>query len=144
MKIGIVNKLKHKLPACSTISSSGMDVRADIVKPIVLKSLKRTLINKGLFIEIPVGYEAQIRPGSGLAIKHGITVLNSPGTIDSDYRREVCIILINLSVEDFVIKVGERICQMVVAKHEMEEWMQVDTLDETDRSVGGFVHTGKI
>ena len=144
MKIRIINNSKHKLPEYSTSSSAGMDIRADINSSIVLKPLKRALINTGLFMEIPVGYEAQIRPRSGLAIKHGITVLNSPGTIDSDYRGEICIILINLSDVDFVINDGERICQMIIAKHQMAEWVEVETLEESGRGAGGFGHTGKI
>jgi dUTP pyrophosphatase len=143
MEIKIINKSKHGLPEYSTISSSGMDVRANIDNDIVLKTLERTIIKTGLFLEIPAGYEAQIRPRSGLAINKGITVLNTPGTIDSDYRGEVCIILINLSNEDFLIKDGERICQMVITKHEKAEWITVDNLVQTDRGSGGFGHTGK-
>ncbi len=143
MNIRIVNKSKHQLPAYSTISSAGMDIRANIESPITLKPLERILVKTGLFIELPDGYEAQIRPRSGLAIKFGVTVLNSPGTIDSDYRGEVCIILINLSNIDYVINDGERICQMVIAKHEKAEWINVEILEETDRGSGGFGHTGK-
>ena len=143
MKINILNKSKHLLPEYATPLSAGMDLRANIDEPIVLKSLERKLIPTGLFIELPAGYEAQIRPRSGLAIKKGITVLNSPGTIDADYRGEICIILINLSAEDFVINDGERICQMVIAAHEQAVWAEVSELGETDRGVGGFGHTGK-
>lgn len=144
MKIKIVNKSKHKLPYYSTLLSAGMDIRANIDNPVVLKPGKRVLVNTGIYMEIPVGFEAQIRPRSGLAIKYGITVLNSPGTIDSDYRGEVCIILINLSDNDFIIDDGERICQMVIAKHEKAEWIEVNSLVETERGEGGFGHTGKI
>jgi dUTP pyrophosphatase len=144
MKISIINKSKHDLPQYATVSSAGMDLRANIDNEIVVNPLCRVLVPTGLFLEIPEGYEAQIRPRSGLAIKKGITVLNSPGTIDSDYRGEVSIILINLSNEAFVIKDGERICQMVIAKHERAEWISVSSLQDTDRGVGGFGHTGKI
>lgn len=143
MKIKIVNRSKHPLPAYSTIHSAGMDIRADIDDDMVLNPMERTIVKTGLFLEIPEGYEAQIRPRSGLAIKHGITVLNSPGTIDADYRGEVCIILINLSNEKFLIKDGERICQMIISKHEKAEWVQVESLQETQRGAGGFGHTGK-
>ncbi len=143
MNIRIVNKSKHELPAYSTVASAGMDIRANIDDEIIMHPMERKLIPTGLFLEIPVGFEAQIRPRSGLAIKKGITVLNSPGTIDSDYRGEICIILVNLSQEDFVIKDGERICQMIIARHEKAEWIEVDTLVETERGSGGFGHTGK-
>jgi dUTP pyrophosphatase len=143
MEIKIVNKSKNELPAYSTIHSAGMDLRANLIEPVVLKPLERKLIPTGLFIELPVGYEAQIRPRSGLALKKGITVLNSPGTIDADYRGEICVILINLSGEEFVIENGERICQMVVASHETVEWQLVEKLEETKRGEGGFGHTGK-
>ena len=143
MKIRIVNKSRHDLPAYSTIASSGMDVRANVENDILLKPLDRILVNTGLFLEIPKGYEAQIRPRSGLALKKGITVLNSPGTIDSDYRGEVCVILINLSNEDFIIHDGERICQMVIAAHEKADWIEVDIIDNTERGHGGFGHTGR-
>ena len=143
MKIKIVNLSKHPLPKYATLLSAGMDLRANIDEPVVLKPLERKLIPTGLFIELPEGYEAQIRPRSGLAIKHGVTVLNSPGTIDADYRGEICIILINLSNEDFVINDGERICQMVIASHEHAEWVEVETLNETERGNGGFGHTGR-
>lgn len=143
MKISVVNKSKHNLPEYATDASAGMDIRANIDSEIVLNPGERTLVKTGLFLEIPIGYEAQIRPRSGLAINKGITVLNSPGTIDSDYRGEVCIILINLSTEKFVIKDGERICQMIIAKHERAEWIKVETLIDTKRGKGGFGHTGK-
>ncbi len=143
MKIKIINKSKHELPAYSTVASAGMDLRANLSEDISLLPMQRVIVPTGLFLEIPVGYEAQIRPRSGLAIKKGITVLNSPGTIDADYRGEVCIILINLSEEIFVIKDGERICQMVIARHEKADWIQVDSLEETERGAGGFGHTGK-
>ncbi|NLJ42262.1 MAG: dUTP diphosphatase [Bacteroidales bacterium] len=143
MKIKIINRSKHKLPEYSTEHAAGMDIRANLDEDIVLEPMKRALVKTGLYIEIPVGYEAQIRPRSGLAIKKGITVLNSPGTIDADYRGEVCIILINLSEENFVIKDGERICQMVISSHEKAEWVQVEELVQTERGEGGFGHTGK-
>ena len=143
MEIRIINKSKHELPAYSTNASAGMDIRADIDEEIIIKSLERSLIKTGLYLEIPIGYEAQIRPRSGLAIKKGVTVLNTPGTIDADYRGEVCIILINLSGEDFVVKDGERIAQMIIAKHEKAEWVSVEQLIETTRGSGGFGHTGK-
>jgi len=143
MKIKIINRSKHKLPEYSTEHAAGMDIRANLDEDIVLEPMKRALVKTGLFVEIPVGYEAQIRPRSGLAIKKGITVLNSPGTIDADYRGEVCIILINLSEEKFVIKDGERICQMVIARHEKAEWTEVDELIQTERGEGGFGHTGR-
>lgn len=143
MEIKIVNKSNNELPAYSTKLSAGMDLRAFLPEPVVLKPLERKLIPTGLFVEIPEGYEAQIRPRSGLAFKKGITVLNSPGTIDADYRGEVGIILINLSNEDFVIENGERICQMIIASHETVQWNLVEKLEETDRGEGGFGHTGK-
>ncbi len=143
MKIKIINRSKHKLPEYSTEHAAGMDIRANLDEDVVLEPMKRALVKTGLFVEIPVGYEAQIRPRSGLAIKKGITVLNSPGTIDADYRGEVCIILINLSEEKFVIKDGERICQMVIARHEKAEWTEVDELIQTERGEGGFGHTGR-
>ena len=142
MKVKVVNKSKHNLPNYSTIASAGMDIRANIDSPITLKPLERTIVKTGLFIEIPVGYEAQVRPRSGLAFKKGITVLNSPGTIDSDYRGEVGIILVNLSNEEFTIEDGERVAQMVIAKHEQAEWENVETLEETKRGDGGFGSTG--
>ena len=143
MIINIVNRSKHELPQYATALSAGMDLRANLDLPVVLKPLERKLIPTGLFIELPVGYEAQIRPRSGLAIKKGVTILNSPGTIDADYRGEICVILVNLSNEDFLVEDGERICQMVIAAHEQAEWNQVEILNETDRGAGGFGHTGK-
>ncbi|MEN8115668.1 MAG: dUTP diphosphatase [Bacteroidota bacterium] len=143
MQVKIVNTSKNKLPAYSTKLSAGMDLRADLNEPVVLKSLERKLIPTGLFVELPKGYEAQIRPRSGLALKKGITVLNTPGTIDADYRGEIGVILINLSQEDFVIENGERICQMIIASHETVEWNLVEVLEETVRGAGGFGHTGK-
>jgi len=142
MKVKIVNKSKHKNPEYSTALSAGMDIRANIDEPVTLKPLERTLVKTGLFIELPQGYEAQIRPRSGLALKKGITVLNTPGTIDADYRGEIGVILINLSNEDFIINDGERICQMIISKHETVEWEQVEILDDTERGAGGFGHTG--
>jgi dUTP pyrophosphatase len=143
MEIKIVNKSNNELPAYSTGLSAGMDLRAFLQQPVVLKPLERKLIPTGLFVEIPAGFEAQIRPRSGLALKKGITVLNSPGTIDADYRGEVGIILINLSNEDFVVENGERICQMIIASHEKVQWNLVEKLEETERGEGGFGHTGK-
>jgi dUTP pyrophosphatase len=143
MEIKIVNKSNNELPAYSTKMSAGMDLRAYLTEPVVLKPLERKLIPTGLFVEIPAGYEAQIRPRSGLALKKGITVLNSPGTIDADYRGEVGIILINLSNEDFIIESGERICQMIIASHETVQWNLVEKLEESERGEGGFGHTGK-
>ena len=143
IQVKIVNEGKQQLPQYATAGSAGMDLRADIDKPIVLKPLERKLIPTGLKITLPVGYEAQIRPRSGLAIKYGVTVLNSPGTIDADYRGEICVILVNLSNVDFVVNPSERIAQMVVAKHEQVDFQIVETLDETERGDGGFGHTGK-
>lgn len=143
MQIKIINSSKHPLPAYATELSAGMDLRANISEPIVLKPLERRLIPTGIFIALPKGFEAQIRPRSGLALKKGITVLNTPGTIDADYRGEICAIIVNLSADDFVIEDGERICQMVVTRHETAEWIEVDTLDKTERGEGGFGHTGK-
>ena len=143
IQVKIVNEGKQQLPQYATAGSAGMDLRADINKPIVLKPLERKLIPTGLKIALPVGYEAQIRPRSGLAIKYGVTVLNSPGTIDADYRGERCVILVNLSNVDFVVNPSERIAQMVVAKHEQVDFQIVETLDETERGDGGFGHTGK-
>jgi len=142
MNIKIINKSQHPNPAYSTNYSAGMDLRANLTEPVVLKPLERKLIPTGLFVEIPIGYEAQIRPRSGLALKKGITVLNTPGTIDADYRGEVGVILINLSSENFTVENGERICQMVVAKHETVVWENVEVLAETNRGEGGFGHTG--
>ena len=142
MKVKVVNKSKHDLPNYSTIASAGMDIRANIDNPFTIKPLERTIVKTGLFLELPVGYEAQVRPRSGLAFKKGITVLNSPGTIDADYRGEVGVILVNLSTEEFVIEDGERIAQMVIAKHEQANWIEVETLKETERGSGGFGSTG--
>ena len=143
MKIKIINKSKHELPGYATLAAAGMDIRANLDEPIILRSLERTLVPSGLFVEIPVGYEAQIRPRSGLAFKNGLTVLNSPGTIDADYRGEVKVILVNLSNQEFTINDGERVAQMVIAKHEQAEWIEVETLEETARGGGGFGSTGK-
>lgn len=143
MKVQIINKSHHQLPQYATIQSAGVDLRANLNDPVVLAPMQRALIPTGLYISLPAGYEAQVRPRSGLAIKKGITVLNSPGTIDADYRGEICIILINLSQEEFVVNDGERVAQMVIARHEQAEWVEVETLDETDRGAGGFGHTGK-
>jgi len=143
MIVKIVNQSNNPLPEYSTIHSAGMDIRANLSEQVILKPLERVLVPTGLFIELPVGYEAQIRPRSGLALKKGITVLNSPGTIDADYRGEVGIILVNLSNEEFVIQHGERICQMVIARHEHIAWEMVEVLEETVRGAGGFGHTGK-
>jgi len=142
MKIKIVNRSKHTLPEYATVHAAGMDLRADTAEKIVLKPLERKLIPTGLYIELPIGYEAQVRPRSGLALKKGITVLNSPGTIDADYRGEIGVILINLSSEDFVIENGERIAQMVISAHERAVWEEVETLSPSDRGEGGFGHTG--
>ena len=142
MKVKIINKSKHALPEYETQFSAGMDLRANLDAPITLASLERTLVPTGLFIELPVGYEAQIRPRSGLAIKHGISLVNTPGTIDADYRGEIKVILVNLSATPFTINDGERICQMVVAKHERVEWEETSELNATVRGAGGFGHTG--
>ena len=144
MEIKIINRSYHPLPRYETQQSAGMDLRAYLPDgPVVLKPMERGLVKTGLFMELPAGYEAQVRPRSGLAIKKGITVLNSPGTIDADYRGEACVILINLSQEPFVINDGERIAQMVIAKYEQVTWSQVEVLDETERGAGGFGHTGR-
>lgn len=143
MKVKIVNHSPYPCPAYATEQSAGLDLKANLDAPVVLKPLQRTLVPTGLFIALPKGFEAQVRPRSGLAIKHGITVLNTPGTIDADYRGELCVILVNLSDKDFEIVPGERIAQMVIARHEQVEWEQVDTLDETERGAGGFGSTGK-
>lgn len=143
MKVRIINKSKNPLPEYATTLSAGMDIRANIDQSIVLKPLERALIPTGIYIELPKGFEAQIRPRSGLAAKHGITILNSPGTIDADYRGEIKVILVNLSNESFEINDGERICQMVIAEHSQIEWIEADSLDETARGAGGFGHTGK-
>lgn len=142
MNVQIINRSKHQLPAYATELSAGMDLRANIAEPIELQPLQRVLVPTGLFMALPAGYEAQVRPRSGLAIKKGVTVLNSPGTIDADYRGEVCVILVNLSNEPFIITDGERIAQMVIARHEQVEWSEVDVLDDTTRGAGGFGHTG--
>ena len=143
MKVQIVNKSGQQLPAYATELSAGMDLRADLESPITLGPLERALVPTGLFIALPAGYEAQVRPRSGLAAKHGITVLNTPGTIDADYRGEIKVILVNLSNTPFEIVPGERIAQMVVARHERVEWEEVDVLDETARGAGGFGSTGR-
>ena len=143
MRVKIINRSNNLLPEYATTYSAGMDLRANLEEPITLKSLERALIPTGLFIELPPGYEAQIRPRSGLAVKHGISVLNSPGTIDADYRGEIRVVLVNLSNSEFVINHGERICQMVVAKHATVEWQETDELESSERGAGGFGHTGK-
>lgn len=142
MQIKIINKSSHELPNYETIASAGMDLRANIMESIVLKPLERAIVKTGLFIELPIGFEAQVRPRSGLAAKKGITVLNSPGTVDADYRGEIGVILVNLSNEDFTIENGERIAQLVIAKHERAEWIHVEELSETSRGEGGFGSTG--
>lgn len=143
MQIKIVNRSRHVVPEYATAYSAGMDIRANLEASIIIKPLERKLIPTGLYIQLPEGYEAQIRPRSGLAIKKGITVLNSPGTIDADYRGEICVIIVNLSAEEFEINDGERICQMVIAAHAQAEWVEVTALDESERGEGGFGHTGK-
>ena len=143
MKINIINKSSHDLPSYETIASAGMDLRAHIEQDIILKPLERSIIPTGLFMALPVGYEAQVRPRSGLAAKYGLTVLNSPGTIDADYRGEIGVILVNLSNADFTIKNGERVAQMVIAKHERAKWHPVQSLSETSRGAGGFGSTGR-
>ena len=143
MKVKIVNKSHHQLPQYATESSAGMDIRAYLSEPVELKPLERRLIPTGLYISLPEGYEAQMRPRSGLAIKHGISLLNTPGTIDADYRGEIGVILVNLSSEPFIINDGERICQMIIASYSQVEWQPEETLDETERGAGGFGHTGK-
>jgi dUTP pyrophosphatase len=142
MKVKIINKSKHDLPHYETEASAGMDLRANLESPIRLKPMERAIIKTGLFIELPIGTEAQVRPRSGLAAKKGITVLNAPGTIDADYRGEIGVILVNLSEEDFTVADGERIAQLVVTKHERAEWELVDSLEKTDRGAGGFGSTG--
>ena len=142
MKIKIVNNSQHDSPEYATSQSAGLDLRANLTDSITLKPLARTLVKTGLFIELPQGCEAQVRPRSGLAYKKGITVLNSPGTIDADYRGEIGVILVNLSEEDFVIENGERVAQLVIAKHEQAQWVEVENLEETDRGAGGFGSTG--
>lgn len=142
LNVKIINKSHHPLPAYATTESAGMDVRAFLSHPIVLQPLERVLVPTGLYLQLPAGYECQIRPRSGLALKHGITLANTPGTIDADYRGEIGIIVINLSKEPFVINDGERICQMVIAPYTQVKWEQVDQIDETERGDGGFGHTG--
>ena len=142
MKVKIINRSHHPLPEYATAQSAGVDLRANLDEPVVMKPMERRLIPTGLFISLPVGFEAQVRPRSGLAIKKGITVLNTPGTIDADYRGEIGVILINLSQEDFTVNDGERIAQMIIARHEQADWIQVETLDETERGAGGFGHSG--
>ena len=142
MKIQIINNGHQPLPVYATEKSAGMDLRANIDEPIVLHPMERRLINTGLHIALPDGFEAQVRPRSGLALKHGVTVLNSPGTIDADYRGEIMVLLINLSQQDFVIRDGERIAQLVVARYEGVEWVEVECLDEAERGTGGYGHTG--
>ena len=142
MKVQIINRSHHPLPQYATELSAGVDLRANIESPIELRPMERRLVPTGLFMALPPGFEAQVRPRSGLAIKHGITVLNTPGTIDADYRGEVCVILINLSDEPFIIADGERIAQMIIARHEQAEWEPVEVLSETERGAGGFGHSG--
>ena len=142
MKIKVINKGHQPLPKYATAQSAGMDLRANLDEPITLRPLERKLIKTGLFIALPEGYEAQVRPRSGLALKHGITVINTPGTIDADYRGEVGVCLVNLSQEEFVVNDGERIAQMVIARHEQGEFVEVEELDETERGAGGYGHTG--
>ncbi|WP_346883497.1 dUTP diphosphatase [uncultured Algibacter sp.] len=142
MQIKIINKSEHDLPHYETIASAGMDLRANILETITLKPLERSIVTTGLFIELPIGFEAQVRPRSGLAAKKGVTVLNAPGTIDADYRGEIGVILVNLSNEDFIIQNGERIAQLVIAKHERAEWDTVKVLSDTSRGGGGFGSTG--
>lgn len=143
MTVNVINKSKHPLPSYSTEHSAGMDLRANIEAPITLGSLERVIVPTGLYMELPVGFEAQIRPRSGLAAKHGISVLNSPGTVDSDYRGEIGVILINCSKQPFTINDGERIAQMVIAKHESISWAEINELEDSERGSGGFGHTGK-
>ena len=142
MILKIVNQSKHPLPQYETEASAGMDLRANLAEPIILKPLQRVLVPTGLFIQLPIGYEAQVRSRSGLAFKNGVTVLNSPGTIDADYRGEVGGILVNLSNENFTVNDGDRICQMIISRHEKAEWEEVNELKETERGAGGFGHTG--
>ncbi|APU68060.1 MAG: dUTP diphosphatase [Bacteroidota bacterium] len=142
MNVRVINKSKHSLPKYETGASAGMDLRANLDEPIMLKPLERAIVKTGLFIELPVGFEAQVRPRSGLAAKKGVTVLNSPGTIDADYRGEIGVILVNLSNENFEVQDGERVAQLVIAKHEQISWEETDTLEETTRGAGGFGSTG--
>lgn len=143
MDVKIINKSKHPLPDYATLYSAGVDLRANLTESVVLRPLERALVPTGLYIELPQGYEAQIRPRSGLALKHGLTVLNTPGTIDADYRGEIRVILVNLSNDEFIINDGERICQMVIAAHAQVKWVEVSEISETERGAGGFGHTGK-
>lgn len=142
LKVKVINKSKHELPAYSTPQSAGMDLRANIDESLTLHPMERKLITTGIYMALPIGYEAQIRPRSGLALKHGITVLNTPGTVDADYRGEVMVLLVNLSQEDFIVNDGERIAQMVIVKHEQADFVEVTELDKTDRGDGGYGHTG--
>lgn len=142
MNINIINRSSHDLPHYETEASAGMDLRANIIEPVTLQPLERAIIKTGLFIELPIGFEAQVRPRSGLAAKRGITVLNAPGTIDADYRGEIGVILVNLSAEPFVVENGERVAQLVIARHERAQWQEVKELSETDRGAGGFGSTG--
>ena len=142
VKIKVINCGHQPLPAYATLQSAGMDLRANIDEPVTLHPMERRLIKTGLHISLPKGYEAQIRPRSGLALKHGITVLNSPGTVDADYRGEICVLLVNLSKEDFTVNDGERIAQMVIARHEQGSFIEVEQLDQTERGTGGYGHTG--
>ena len=144
LTIQIINKSKHPLPSYATALSAGMDLRANLEAPLTLAPMQRCLVPTGLYMALPAGFEAQVRPRSGLAIKKGITVLNSPGTIDADYRGEICVVLINLSSDPFVIEDGERIAQLVIARHEQADWQPVEVLDDTERGAGGFGHTGKL
>lgn len=143
MKVKVINCSRHELPQYETPQSAGLDIRANVDSPVVLKPLERKLVPTGLYVELPVGYEAQIRPRSGLALKHGISLLNTPGTIDADYRGEIGVIMVNLSNEEFTVNDGDRIAQMVVARHEQVEWQSVETLADSERGEGGFGHTGK-
>ena len=142
MQIPVINRSHHALPQYATPQSAGVDLRANLDTPIVIEPMARALVPTGLFIALPAGVEAQVRPRSGLALKHGVTVLNSPGTIDADYRGEICVILVNLNNEPFTVNDGERIAQMVIARHEQAEWQLTDSLDETERGAGGFGHSG--
>lgn len=142
MEIKIINKSQHPLPNYETLASAGMDLRANLLEPITLKPLARAIVKTGLFIELPIGFEAQVRPRSGLAAKKGVTVLNSPGTVDADYRGEIGVILVNLSNEDFIVENGERIAQLIIAKHERAVWIEAEELTETSRGEGGFGSTG--
>lgn len=143
MKVNIINQSKHPLPSYQTASSAGMDLRANLEAPVVLKPLQRALIATGLYLELPEGFEAQIRPRSGLAYKHGISIVNSPGTIDADYRGEIKVLLVNLSDQDFAVEDGERIAQMVIARHETVEWQPATSLSDTERGAGGYGSTGR-